>query len=269
MQILKSKGKEIMKKLLIALLSFCFIFPFASCKNTDENSSSMQSSSQEVSTSEEVSSETSISSQEVSTSEEQTSSSEEKPEINNQVSQQGWIASFNAQTLNNVTLTGELETLRYATIPTIIKTDGDKSYERMQFSTTNVWEAYYVKQENGYMRYSKRSTQNTWTATLQDFAYSGETFLSFMPLYDKYMEFTYNPETRCYEAGALDCVSALLGTLHYENVSLQFENGIVVWIKAKMRESFRTNPSGEDIIGYEFFFDDYQTTILDLSGIIG
>ncbi|MBQ8657900.1 MAG: hypothetical protein IJ506_02095 [Clostridia bacterium] len=185
---------------------------------------------------------------------------------NNQVSQAGWLASFKAETLNNVTLSGEIADEESVAIPMTIKVAEGNSYESMKFSESNIWEAYYEKQETDYTRYSKRSSQTEWTVDkAYGFGYSGEVFLSLMPLFDKYSEFSYNEETRCYEAGEMDCESLAFGSLKYQSVKLRFEDGKVVRIEAKMKESFKTSEDGTDITEYTFSFSDYGTTTVDLS----
>ena len=190
-------------------------------------------------------------------------------QANNEVSQAGWINSFNAQELNNVTLIGKIISPRTGDVPICIRVQGDYSYERMEFSETNISESYYEKEGDSYRQYRKRISQSVWVDELQEFCYNGETFLAFMPLTERYVDFTYNTETRCYEAGEMDCQSALLGTLKYESVVLQFEDGKVVSIKAKMREAFSVNLTSEPIIEYEFSFVDYGNTVVDLSIVKG
>lgn len=195
----------------------------------------------------------------------QTKTESVKYEPNRQVSQAGWIESFDAEALDNVTLTGEIKAPSNATIPMEIQVAQGDSYERMEFSDSNVWEAYYEQNGNSYIQYSKRTTQTDWTVTAEcDFGYSGRVFLSLMPLNDKYGEFSYDPLTRCYVAGAMDCESQMFGTLRYESVSVQFEDGKVVWIKAIMKEPFKTTPTGTDIMEYEFSFAGYQSTVVQL-----
>ena len=84
--------------------------------------------------------------------------------------------------------------------------------------------------------------------------------MSFLPLYDKYTEFVYNRETGCYEAGEMDCTSALFGTLKYERVVIKFEDGQLIRIEAKMRESFKTTADGFNIMEYVFYFSKYSQT---------
>lgn len=195
----------------------------------------------------------------------QTKTETMKYEPNHQVSQVGWIASFDAEALNNVTLTGQIKDPTNATIPMEIKVAQGNSYERMEFSSNNVLESYYEQNGASYIQYSKRNTQTDWTVTTEyPFGYNGRVFLSLMPLYDKYREFSYDPITRCYVAREMDCESQMFGTLRYESVSVQFEDGKVVWIKGIMNESFRTAPTGTDIMEYEFSFTEYQSTVVEL-----
>lgn len=197
----------------------------------------------------------------------QTKTEEVEYEPNHQVSQAGWIQSFDAEALDNVTLTGEIKDPTNATIPMEIRVAQGNSYERMEFSDSNVWEAYYEQSGDSCIKYSKRSTQTDWTVTAEygPFSgYSGRVFLSLMPLYDKYGEFSYDPITRCYVAGEMDCESQMVGVLRYESVSVQFEDGRVVWIKAVMQEAFKISPTGTDIKEYEFSFAGYQSTVVAL-----
>ena len=180
-----------------------------------------------------------------------------------QVSQKQWIDSFDATLLDNTTLTGYIVDNNSLRISMIIKVSQGDSYEYMKFSETNTLESYYRKTGNTYMLYRKRLTWNNWqTVSNYDFGYSGAAFLSMMPLEDKYQEFTFNAATQRYEAGAMDCTSAAFGTLKYESVTLQYADGRLLSIHAKMRESFKTALEGTPIMEYQFDFTDYGTTMV-------
>ncbi len=184
---------------------------------------------------------------------------------NNQVNQSAWIESFDATRLNNVTMEGHIVNNKAETIPMKIWVENEKSYEFMQFSETNKYEAYYIDTGETFTNYYKYTWQNEWTINKDySFGYNGDVFLSFLPLYDKYTEFVYNGETGCYEAGAMDCTSELFGTLKYESVVIKFEDGKLIRIEAKMRESFRTTAKGSDIMEYVFAFSKYSQTTVEI-----
>ena len=187
---------------------------------------------------------------------------------NHQVSQQGWIASFDPALLNNVTLNGRIVDPQNLTIPMKIMVENDVSYEYMKFSETNSLESYYEDIGDCYTAYRKRSTWANWKKEENyDFGYNGQVFLALMPLTDKYTEFAFNEETQCYEAGEMHCESAAFGTLHYESVVMKFQDGKVISLSAKMLFSFQTSIDGTPIMEYAFDFSDYGTTTVDIESI--
>jgi hypothetical protein len=187
---------------------------------------------------------------------------------NHQVSQERWIESFDPTLLNNVTLNGQIVDPENLAIPMKIMVENEKSYEYMKFSETNSLESYYEYMDDYYTVYRKRSTWTNWEKDENyDFGYNGQVFLALMPLTDKYMEFTFNEETQCYEAGEMHCESLAFGTLHYESVVMKFEDGKVISISAKMLFSFKISIGGTDIMEYAFNFSDYGTTTVDIESI--
>ena len=185
---------------------------------------------------------------------------------NYQVSPQDWINGFDATLLDNVTLTGSIWEFESNEISLEIRCANGNSYEKDIFASGRTWESYYELVGTSITNYSKYSYQNDWTIEENyPFFYNGQVLLSLMPLNEKYIEFTYNESSHCYEAGEIECVNFFGTELYYERVSLRFEDGRVVWVRAEMSTPFQTQEYGVRIEAYEFDFSNYGNTVVDFS----